>query len=225
MFANMWLWDCNYGFGQQYKTFLSAIPVKDAPYIASYEEQEVCATFATLLSESKDNELLPEVTMLLSEYIRHLSNRAWFSYPCNVPADALPDRPKTGELARDLWIPLEDMQDGWQKSGAVGQEVYGAGLALGVFVRHYHPINDGEWMLYAESLIYGPEMKGKTSLVFTVIGDDRIESRVRVFGKRPARLVVKASLEGRYEELTPTTTSEGHLEFLVRGRQEVTFEW
>jgi hypothetical protein len=185
----------------------------------------VCATFATLLSESKDNELLPEVTMLLSEYIRHLSNRAWFSYPCNVPADVLPDRPKTGELVRDLWIPLEDMQDGWEKSGAVGQEVYGAGLALGVFVRHYHPINDGEWMLYAESLIYGPEMKGKTSLVFTVIGDDRIESRVRVFGKRPARLVVKASLEGRYEELTPTTTSEGHLEFLVRGRQEVTFEW
>jgi hypothetical protein len=226
MFANMWLWDCDYGYGRNYKTFLSAIPVKDAPYIASYEEQEVCATFATLLSESTDDDVLPSVTLLLSEYIRCLADRAWFSYPMNVPPEILPDRPKTGELSRELWIPLEDMQDGWEKSGAVGQEVYGAGLALGVFVRHYHPIDDGKWILYAESLISSPEVRSKTGFSFTVLGDPQIESRVRVLGDEPPRgLAAKASLEGAYEELTATTTAEGHLEYVVRGGQQVAFEW
>jgi hypothetical protein len=225
MFANMWLWDCDYGYGRDYKTFLSAVPVKDAPYIASYEEQEVCATFATLLTESIDDDLLPSVTLLLSEYVRRLADRAWFSYPVNVPPEILPDRPKTGELSRELWIPLEDMQDGWEKSGAVGQEVYGAGLALGVVVRHYHPINDGKWILYAESLISGPEMTSKTGLTFTVVGDPQIESRVRVLGDAPPQLAAKASLDGTYEVLTANKTSDAHLEYVVRGGQQVAFEW
>jgi hypothetical protein len=226
IFANMWLWDCNYGYGRNYTTFLSAIPVKDAPYIASYEEQEVCATFATLLSESAGDDVLPSMTLLLSEYIRHLADRAWYSYPRNVPADLLPERPKTGELARELWIPLEDMSDGWEKSGAVGQEVYGAGLALGVVVRHYHPISDGEWSLYAESLIDGPTMTSKSSFTFTVLGDSRIESRVRISGdRRPRRLVAKAELDGQFESLETTSVTAGHCEYVVRGGHVITFEW
>jgi hypothetical protein len=225
-FANMWLWDCTYGFGVDYTTFLSAIPVKDAPYIASYEEQEVCATFASLLSESVDDDVMPEMTLLLSEYVRHLSNRAWYAYSRNVPENIVPDRPKTGELARDLWIPLEDLHDGWEQSGSVGQEVYGAGLALGIVVRHYHPIAKGDWTLYTESLICGPEMTSKTSFTFRVVGDMRIESRVRIFGEGcPRGLVAKASLEGEYEELTPSKTADGHFEFMVRGGQDVTVEW
>jgi hypothetical protein len=164
--------------------------------------------------------------LLLSEYVRHLADRAWYSYPRNVPADLLPDRPKTGELAPELWIPLEDMCDGWEKSGAVGQEVYGAGLALGVVVRHYHPVNEGKWILYAESLICGPAMTSKTGLTFTVLGDPHIESRVRALGRgRPRRLVAKAELNGQYEELTATTTTDGYVEYVVRGGQVVAFEW
>jgi hypothetical protein len=226
MFANMWLWDCDYGYGRNYKTFLAAIPVKDAPYIASYEDQEVCATFATLLSESAGEAVLPSVTLLLSEYIRRLGDRAWYSYPSNVPADLLPDRPKTGELARELWMPLEDMCDGWEKSGAVGQEVYGAGLALGVVVRHYHPISNGTWVLYAESLISGPTMTSTTGFKFTVLGDSHIETRVRILGDdAPSHLLAKAELDGKYEELSATKTSDGHVEYVVRGGHEVTFEW
>ena len=226
IFVNMWLWECDYGYGRNYKTFLAAIPIKNAPYIASYEEQEVCATFATLLSESADDEVLPSVTLLLSEFIRHLADRAWYSYPRNVPAEMLPDRPKTGELARDLWIPLEGMSDGWEKSGAVGQEVYGAGLALGVVVRHYHPVNDGKWIIYSQSPVSGPTMIGKSELAFTVLGDPRIESRVRIFGAgRPRRLVAEAEVDGRLEELTGTLTPDDHLEYSVRGGQEVTLTW
>lgn len=226
LFANMWLWDCGYGHGRNYKTFLAAIPVKDAPYVASYEEQEVCATFATLLSESADDDMPPSVTLLVSEYVRHLADRAWYSYPSNVPADLLPDRPKTGELSRELWIPLEDMSDGWEKSGAVGQEVYGAGLALGVVVRHYHPIDDGAWILYAESLIAGPEMTSTSALSFTVLGDPRVTSRMRALGRgRPTHLVGTTELDGQSEQLTAKKSVKGYSEYAVRGGQVVTFEW
>lgn len=226
MFANMWLWDCDYGYGRNYTTFLGAIPVKDAQYIASYEEQEVCATFATLLSESADDEMLSSMTLLLSEYCRHLADRAWYSYPRNVPAEMLPDRPKTGELAQELWIPVEDMCDGWEKSGAVGQEVYGAGLALGIVVRHYYPVDEGKWIIYSQSPISGPVLVGKSALTFTILGDPRIESRVRATGdNRPRHLGATVELDGKPKTLTAKTTTEGHQEYVVRGAQVVTFEW
>jgi hypothetical protein len=225
VFANMWLWNCDYGYGRNYKTFMAAIPVKDAPYVASYEEQEVCATFATLLSESTpDDDLSQSATLLMSEYVRLLADRAWFSYPTNLPADAIAERPKTGELARQLWIPLEDIQDGWEQSGAVGQEVYGAGLAFGVVTRHYRQIDDGEWTLYTESLIRGPERARGNTLTFTVLGDEHVTSRVRIFGKgRPADIVARTSLGN--SKLTSAITPEEHLEYIVRGGDEITLTW
>lgn len=225
VFANMWLWDCDYGYGRHYTTFLASLPVKHAPYIASYEEQEVGAAFATLLTESAGDDELAPMTLLLSEFIRRLGDRAWFSYPRNLPADVLPERPKTGELCRDLWIPLEDIRDGWDQSGAVGQEVYGAGLALGVVSRHYHRVRDVEWTIYAQSLIKGPTMTGRSSLRFRVLGDPRIQSRVRILGDgRPDELVATVRLGSRSEEL-PTTTSDECLEYVVRGGMTVTLKW
>lgn len=225
VFANMWLWDCDYGYGRHYTTFLASLPVKHAPYIASYEEQEVCAAFATLLTESANDDELAPMTLLLSEFIRRLGDRAWFSYPRNLPADVLPDRPKTGELCRDLWIPLEDIRDGWDQSGAVGQEVYGAGLALGVVSRHYHRVQGAEWTIYAQSLIKGPTMTGRRSLRFTVLGDPRVQSHVRILGEElPHKLVATARFGARSDEL-PMTAADGCLEFVVHGRQDITLRW
>jgi hypothetical protein len=54
----------------------------------------------------------------------------------------LSEEVKTGELQPDLWVPLEDLYNGWEKSGQVGQEVYGAGIAFGVVPRQYIKIEE-----------------------------------------------------------------------------------
>lgn len=62
----------------------------------------------------------------------------------------LEEKPKVGELDPKLWIALEDLQDGWQKSGTVGQEVYGAGNAFGILPRHYLRVPGEEFMVYVD---------------------------------------------------------------------------
>jgi hypothetical protein len=49
-----------------------------------------------------------------------------------LPKEMLVDKPKTGETDPALWIALEYLHDGWEPSGEVGQEVYGAGIAFGL---------------------------------------------------------------------------------------------
>jgi hypothetical protein len=226
VFTNMWLWDCNYGFGRSYKTFLSVIPVKDAPYVACYEEQEVCATFATLLSDAHGEKFSRSASLLLSEYIRMLEDRAWCFYPRNLPKEMLADRPKTGELERKLMVPIEDLCEGWEQSGAVGQEVYGASLAIGIVVRHYHPVSRGSWILYTESLVVDLEETGRNAVHFTVTGDQRITTRVRLLGEAvPRDATVTASLAGEVEELRGTRAEDGSMEYTVRGGQHIVIEW
>lgn len=45
-----------------------------------------------------------------------------------LPENIIAKDIKTGEVQKDLWVPLEDLHDGWESHGEVGQEVYGAGL-------------------------------------------------------------------------------------------------
>src|SRR5436305_2053760 len=38
---NFWLWDCKFGYAKNYQTFLGVLPLRDAVYIALYEELEI----------------------------------------------------------------------------------------------------------------------------------------------------------------------------------------
>ena len=49
-FNQMWLWECNYGYAEHYKTFFALFPLKDAPYTAVYEELEGFAAFHDYLN-------------------------------------------------------------------------------------------------------------------------------------------------------------------------------
>jgi len=105
-------------------------PVNDAPYTAVYEEQEVFCALHDYLLLADGMEILPSVSLLIAAYLRYLVDRAVYYYPPMLPKEILADKAKIGELNLDLWMALEDMQDGWEKCGQVGQEVYGAGMRL-----------------------------------------------------------------------------------------------
>jgi hypothetical protein len=149
LFKNIQLYDCRYGFGKNYSNFFSIFPLNDAPYTAAYEELEVYAALSEYMVQAKDVEILPALKTLLPEFIKYAVGRIAYYYPTMLPKEMLSEEVKTGEIQADLWVPLEDLYNGWQQSGQVGQEVYGAGMAFGVVPRQYIKI-DEDFLLFID---------------------------------------------------------------------------
>lgn len=226
IFNNMWLWECNYGYAEHYKTYFALFPLKDAPYTAVYEELEAYAAFHDYLSHYDGN--APDwLKILIPEFIRHLLYKASFYYPPNLPGEVLVEKPKTGEIDPKLWIPIEDIYDGWEKAGQVGQEVYGAGLPFGIVPRQYWRVPNEKFMIYIDYPIKDFSAKeGQAS--FQVLGDQRLSCRMRIIPTARAALPDLEVLAGQgktAEPLQARQTEEGHLEYTVLGDHSVSVQW
>ncbi|HEY4195728.1 MAG TPA: hypothetical protein VGM63_09350 [Mucilaginibacter sp.] len=112
----------------------------------------------------------------MAEYIRHLFDRAVYYYPPILPKEILADKPKIGELNPELWIALEDMQDGWGKCRQVGQKVYEAGNAFGIVPRHYFKIPNHDWMIYCDYPVSQFKVKGRAAN-FKVVSSGHLSCR------------------------------------------------
>ncbi len=226
VFKNVRLWDCNYGYGKNFPSFFALFPLNDAPYTAVYEEQEVFCAFHDYLRHAEGEEIQPSLRLLMAEYIRFLVERAVYYYPTMLPGNMLSDEVKTGEVDRNLWIALEDMHDGWEKSGEVGQEVYGAGNAFGILPRHYMQVEGQPFMIYTDYPTYGFSPKKHRPANFRLAGDARLNARLMLVktdkGKLPEFTV---SFKGSKEQLKGKKIKEGHLEFLVPGDSEIHIDW
>src|SRR5215208_5610184 len=229
IFNNMWMWECNYGYGKHYPTFFALFPLKNCPYTAVYEEVEGFAALHDYLSHFDGDTPIPEwLNILIAEFTRCMLYKASFYYPPNLPTEALTEKPKTGEIDPKLWIPLEDIYDGWETAGQVGQEVYGAGLPFGVIPRHYWRVPGESFMIYFEYPIqdFSAEEEGKASL--RVLGDHRLSCRLRLIPVEKEGLPefeVSTEYEGRAEMLQGKETPEGHMEYELFGDRMATVRW
>jgi hypothetical protein len=189
VFKNVKLWDCNYGYGRNFPSFFALFPLNDALYTAVYEEQEVFCAFHDYLRHAEGQNILPSLRLLMAEYIRYLVDRAVYYYPTMLPEEMLSEEVKTGEVDPNLWIALEDMHDGWEKSGEVGQEVYGAGNAFGILPRHYIQVEGEPFMIYTDYPTYGFSPKKHSPAKFKLAGDTRLSCRLMLVktdkGKKP----------------------------------------
>jgi len=223
---NTSLWDCNYGYGKNFPSFFRLFPLNDAPYTAAYEEEEVFCAFHDYLKHAEGEEILPSLRLLLSEYIRYLVDRAVYYYPPMLPKEMLSEEVKTGEVDPSLYIALEDMHDGWEKSGEVGQEVYGAGNAFGILPRHYMQVEGQPFMIYTDYPTYGFSPKKHRPAKFKLAGDPRLRCRLMLvktdIGQMPEFSVM---LKGHKEMLQGKKTKEGHREFTVPGDSEIQINW
>ncbi|UOE47920.1 hypothetical protein MTO98_26265 [Mucilaginibacter sp. SMC90] len=226
IFKNVSLWDCNYGYGKNFPSFFALFPLNDAPYTAVYEEQEVFCAFHDYLRHAEGEDILPSLRLLLAEYIRFLVDRAVYYYPTMLPKEMLSEEVKTGEVDPDLWIALEDLHDGWERSGEVGQEVYGAGNAFGILPRHYMQVEGQPFMIYTDYPTYGFSAKKHRPAKFKLAGDGRLLSRLMLVktdkGKLPEFSV---TLKGSKVPLEGKRTKEGHLEFSVPGDSDMYINW
>ncbi|ACU06149.1 hypothetical protein [Pedobacter heparinus] len=222
IFRNVQLWDCNYGYGKNFPKFFSLYPLNDAPYTAVYEEQEVFCAFHDYLKHAEDVDILPSVKLLIAEYIRYLVDRAVYYYPTMLPADMLEVKPKIGEVDPKLWIALEDLQDGWLKSGTVGQEVYGAGNAFGIMPRHYLQIPGLPFMIYTDYPTSGFNARKGKNISFKILGDKRISCRMMLVKTASKKIPeFQILLKGQKEPLKASTVANGNLEYIIPGDSSI----
>jgi hypothetical protein len=225
---NFWLWECDYGHGVHYSTFLGLPPLQDAAYLAMYEELEVLAAFHEYLRVAGDD-VHPAARVLLPEYCKYLIDRAWYHYPSELPNDVLAEKPKSGHLNRQLSIPVEDLNEGWTKAGAVGQEVYGAAAPFVFATRHCFELHGSALLLHCNYPISGPEIKAtKTggTAGFRVLGDGRFKCTVRVVADHSTPLPeTRLTAGGKRQAVHGRITEFGWLAYELPGDAAVTFTW
>jgi hypothetical protein len=140
-----------------------------------------------------------------------------------LPENLFSDQVKVGEVDKKLWIALEDLHDGWEKSGEVGQEVYGAGNAFGISPRHYHKFGAGS-MLYCDYPLESMRKTGQRKIYFRLGGDKGIACRLRIIGnggKSPRYRL----LNEQGADLELKTCGGGHLEVITTGDQLLQLRW
>jgi len=225
VFKNVRLWDCNYGYGRNFPSFFALFPLNDAPYTAVYEEQEVFCALHDYLRHAEGEDILPSVSLLAAEYIRYLVDRAVYYYPPMLPKEMLSDEVKIGEVDPNLWIALEDMHDGWEKCGSVGQEVYGAGNAFGILPRHYYRVPGEAFLIYTDYPTANFTAKKGKPVSFVIKGDNRINCRMMIVQQGEKKLpAFKVTLHDN-KEIKGKPVKGGHLEYILSGDQQVKIKW
>jgi hypothetical protein len=222
VFKNLQLWECDYGYAKNYATFFAVFPLNDAPYTAAYEEQEVFASFHNFMLYAEGEKLMPSVNLLLPEFLRYIVNRAAYYYPPNLPPEMLCEKTTKGQLDRKLWIAIEDIHDGWEQSGGVGQEVYGAGVAFGIVPRHFYRV-PGEHFLVYNDYPTTDFRKRKNTISFEVKGDARLSCRMLII-KTKGNTLPHFSVSVT-EPLNAHERREGNLEYIVNGGSKIKIKW
>lgn len=222
LFKNMQIWDCQYGFGKNYPNYFSVFPLNNAPYTAAYEEMEVYAGLSEYLIQSNTVDVLPSLKILIPEFLKYAISRFPYYYPSKLPEDMISKEVKTGEIGKELWIPVEDLYNGWEKSGQVGQEVYGAGVGFGVLTRQYHKVKEEEFLLFSDYPITSMK-KSKKALTFTILGTNIFECNLKVIFPKKATLQIEV-----FADKNSITASEKNAELIsykIAGGSRVKMTW
>lgn len=184
LLRNTSLWNRLYGNAKEYPSFFSLYPLKDAPYAAVFEEQECIASiYRYLRLLQQEGATMPaELESMACEYVKYGSARIPYYSPALLPVDILAKEPKTGYLLADSWIPLEDLGDGWDPVGQVGQEVYGAGALFQLAHLQLIPLAEDQFchLDYPYVLV----SNGDKRTVLHVFGDKQYSFNLQLVGRR-----------------------------------------
>lgn len=228
--AKMWIWECKFGFAQTRSTFMGVAPLRDAEYLAAYEEAEIFATMYNYLVEF-GAELPAPVRLLLSEYLKYLLHRGRYYFPTELPPDAISQQPREGRIIRELPIPVEDMSTGWKQVGTVGQEVYGGALAYILTRYAYRQFAEVPVTVFCEYLIlrFNFQLTGKDSgyAAYQLGGTAAGQCRFRLLAK--GRQLPQVQLfdedDPSKQPLEPTAEEKSYHEYVVPGNARLRLEW
>lgn len=136
----------------------------------------------------------------------------------------LADEVKTGEVDSSLWVPLEDVYAEWEKSGTVGQEVYGAGFPFAVVPRHFIRIADAAYLLFIDYPI--SEMRiGSEEACFKVLGDERLSCKLYVLKASSGRQL-DITVSGKRQGIIEPQSVDGETHcYAIQGDQHLVINW
>jgi hypothetical protein len=132
LFHAVRLWDCTYGTcrkGAGYHTYMGLSPLPWSDYVAMLEQYEAWLGLRSYMRYAANEPR--SITNLVEAFIRDSPRTLRYSLPPSLPSGAASSA--AGEYPfvphNDLrrYIPLEDLREGEVASGAIGQELYGAG--------------------------------------------------------------------------------------------------
>lgn len=220
LLRNTALWEMDYGIAKEYPTFFMLFPLKGAPYAAVFEEHECVASFNRFLQMAYRLEapLAREIYALLPEYIKYALDRLPYYYPPTLPKNILATEVKTGYLDKSLWIPVEDLGDGWKEAGAVGQEVYGAGAIFTAMADHVHPLDSEVDLIFVSYPILDLRRQSK-SVSFRIAGVEAYKAAVRLIGNSETKYEVYIDNQKEFQLDKELNAVEIH------GGKQVTIKW
>ncbi|HNR67955.1 MAG TPA: DNRLRE domain-containing protein [bacterium] len=199
----VWWWECDYGYAKDYRTFMGLLPMAEAEVITPMEQHHSFTYLQEYLQLGRG--LLPHAAVDLTEaFLHHTPQVIYYTLPGHLPAGAVIAGPTIYESYNDrsLAIPLEDLRDGWQKSGWLGQQIYGSGAPL-VFAAaqatqvEIHPASQPQkWRLSS----YPNPFNGSTTFDFYLPKASISVSLaiVNLLGQRVAVLVQGPQSEGNH---------------------------
>jgi len=127
-----WIYEVDYGPAAPARTFFGLAPTQRAGAITPKEQYEAWIYLDEFLRRAHGR-IDPSVEKLVAEFRYHTLVTLADSLPPRLPDGLATQHPSAYETVRanrlDLFIPLEDMREGWDAWGVIGQEVYGAGMA------------------------------------------------------------------------------------------------
>ena len=220
------LWDCRYGTftGGGYFFGLSAMP---GAYLAPFEQYHAWLALREYDAIAHDA-LPPAVRRLTSGFLRYTPTVIRHTIPPFMPSDAVAKENERHHLNDPhLPIPVEDVSDGWEPCGKIGQEIYGAGAAIALAAQMTYVVPGVPIRVISEYPVTGVTWDAAAHrLNVRLAGSGAEEAQVRVeFDAAPtgwgdaSHLQVTVSHGGRVQALSATP---GVLMFRSVGDREIT---
>ena len=127
-----WLYEVDYGPAAGARTFFGLMPTQRAAVITPKEQCEAWIYLTEYLRRAH-GQIAPSVEKLVAEFCKHTLLTLPYAFSPLLPEGVATQHPAAYETVSrnrlDLYIPLEDLRNGWSQWGIIGQEVYGAGMA------------------------------------------------------------------------------------------------
>ena len=185
---NCTIWDMKYGNAAERETFMSLLPLKETVYSAAFEEHETLAIFHRInhMVYKQKIALNSNLLFLLNEYLQYAILRFPYYLPPLLAEDILANSCKTGFVNPAVWIPIEDMGDGWEAVAQVGQEVYGAGLFFNLCNFHVFELGEESYVFTTLPFI---QHKNKR-MEITILGSESQKGLIRIISKQKEVKVV-----------------------------------
>jgi hypothetical protein len=141
-----WLYEVDYGPAAEARTFFGLMPTQRAAVITPKEQYEAWIYLSEYLRRTH-GQIDPAVEKLVAEFCKHTLLTLPYAFPPLLAEGVASSHPAAYDTVNrnrlDLHIPLEDLRDGWSQWGAIGQQVYGAGVAPTLAALAYREVTPG----------------------------------------------------------------------------------